>query len=73
MDRAMSRVIDAIDVETFFRCKDEEEAKELAHALAQEMNLKLSDLVFVEHQGYGARVRLRGYIHRPGDSYQWLE
>jgi hypothetical protein len=69
----MSRVIDAIDVETFFRCKDEEEAKELAHALAQEMNLKLSDLVFVEHQGYGARVRLRGYIHRPGDSYQWLE
>jgi len=69
----MSRVIDALDIETFLLCKDEEEAKELALALAHEMNLKLGDVVFLEHKGYGARVRLRAYVHRPGDHYQWLE
>lgn len=73
MVKAMSRVIDAVDVETFLRCRDEEEAKGLAQALAQEMNLRLGDLVFLEYKGFGARVRIRAYVHRPGDHYQWLE
>lgn len=73
MGTAMSRVIDAVDVETFLRCRDPEEAKELALALAQEMNLQLADVVFLEHHAFGARVRIRAYVHRPGDRYRWLE
>lgn len=73
MTEAMSRVVDAVDVETFLCCRDEEEAKELALALAQEMNLRLADVVFLEHRGFGARVRIRAYVHRPGDRYRWLE
>jgi len=30
------------------------------------------DVVFVEHSGFSARIRLRTYIHRPGDHYAWL-
>ncbi len=73
MTKAMSRVIDAVDVETFLYCRDEEEAKELALALVEEMNLRLGDVVFLEQRGFGARVRIRAYVHRPGDRYRWLE
>ncbi len=73
MSKALARVVDAIDLETFLSCKDEEEAKELSQLLVQELNLRLGDIVFLEHEGWGARVRLRTYIHRPGDHYQWLE
>jgi hypothetical protein len=73
VSKAMARVVDAIDIETFLYCKDEEEAKELAEALTREMKLKLGDIVFLEHEGWGARVRLRTYVHHPGDEYQWLE
>jgi hypothetical protein len=73
MDNAMDRVIDTIDVETFLLCKDEDEAKELAEALAVQMNLRQPGIVFLEHNGLGARVRIRSYVHRPGDHYRWLE
>ncbi len=73
MGEAMARVVDAIDVETFLACKTEDEAKELAEALAREMNLKLGDVVFLEQSGWGARVRLRTYVYRPGDRYGWLQ
>ena len=72
MDNAMDRVIDAIDVETFLLCKDEAEAKELAEALAFQINLRQPGIVFLEHNGLGARVRIRSYVHRPGDHYRWL-
>ena len=72
MNTAFDRVIDAIDVETFLLCAGEDEAKELAAALAAAMNLPNADLVFVEHNGAGARVRIRSYAHRPGDHYRWL-
>lgn len=73
MTTAMDRVADAIDVETFLVCKSEEEARRLALALAQEINLPHGDIVFLEFKGWGARVRLRGYVHHPGDHYRWLE
>ena len=70
---AKDRIVDAIDIETFFYCKDESEAKQLANALMAEMSLPQGDIVFLEHNGLGARVRLRSYIHLPGDHYRWLE
>lgn len=73
MPRAMSQVVDAIDIETFLYCKSEEEGRQLAEALAVEMNLNRADIVFLEYQGWGARVRMRTYVHRPGDHYGWLE
>ena len=73
MAKAMTRVVDAIDIETFLACRSEEEARELAEALGIEMNLGHADIVFLEFRGWGARVRLRTYVHRPGDHYQWLE
>ncbi len=73
MSNALDRVVDAIDIETFLFCKSEEEAKELAERLSAELNLPHGNIVFLEHKGWGARVRLRSYIHRPGDHYRWLE
>jgi hypothetical protein len=70
---AKDRIVDAIDIETFFYCKDESEAKQLANSLMAEMSLPQGDIVFLEHNGLGARVRLRSYIHLPGDHYRWLE
>jgi hypothetical protein len=72
MAGALDKVVDAIDIETFLYCKDEEEAKDLAQALLNELNFKHGDIVFLEHLGWGARVRLRAYLHRPGDHYRWL-
>ena len=70
---AKDKIVDAIDIETFFYCKDESEAKQLANTLMAEMSLPQGDIVFLEHNGLGARVRLRSYIHLPGDHYRWLE
>lgn len=73
MTDAMDRVVDAIDLETVLYCKDENEARELAEKLAREMNLRFGDIMFLEHKGWAARVRLRTYIHNPGDEYHWLD
>lgn len=73
MTKAMDQVMDAIDIETFLISKNEEEARRLAETLMAEMNLGHSDIVFLEHKGLGARVRLRHYVHRPGDHYRWLQ
>ena len=73
MSKAMDRVVDAIDIETFLFCSSEEEAKDLADALAVDLGLPHGDVVFLEFRGWGARVRIRSYIHRPGDHYRWLE
>lgn len=72
MPKALDRVVDALDIETFLVCRGEEEARELAEALAHELNLNHPDVVFVEFNGWGARVRIRSYVHRPGDTYRWL-
>ncbi len=73
MSKALDRVADAIDIETFLVCKSEEEARLLAETLAGELNLTRASIVFLEFNTWGARVRLRAYIHRPGDTYRWLE
>jgi hypothetical protein len=73
MKKALDRVVDAIDIETFLYCKTEEEAKELAEALALELNLPHGDIVFLEFKAWGARIRIRSYIHHPGDQYRWME
>ncbi len=70
---ATEHVLDALDLETFLICQDEDQARQLALALAGELGLAHADLVFVEHQGLGARVRIRCYIHHPGQGYAWLK
>ena len=73
MTKALDRVVDAIDIETFLYCKSEEEAKKLAEGLASELHLPHGDVVFLEFKAWGARVRIRSYIHHPGDHYRWME
>jgi small-conductance mechanosensitive channel len=73
MTKALDRVVDAIDIETFLYCKSEDEAKELAESLANELHLPHGDIVFLEFKAWGARVRIRSYIHHPGDHYRWME
>jgi len=73
MDKCLKKVMDAVDIETFFVCKDEEEARDLALKLLETFGLKDTDVVFVQFNGAGARVRARGYLYRAGDQYQWLE
>jgi hypothetical protein len=73
MKKALDSVVDAIDIETFLYCKSESEGKELAEKLTQELNLPHGDIVFLEYKAWGARVRIRSYIHHPGDHYRWLE
>jgi hypothetical protein len=73
MGSARAQVADAIDIETFFICRDAEEAQRLAMQLAEELNLPDASIVFLEYAGLGARVRLRSYVHRPGEHYGWLE
>ncbi|MEC9488128.1 MAG: hypothetical protein UMV23_01435 [Halanaerobium sp.] len=73
MPEAMKRVLDAVDVETFLVCKGEEQGKKLAKQLMEELGFRDADIVFLEFQGPGIRVRLRGYLQRPGDNYRWLQ
>lgn len=73
MSDVFSRVLDAIDIETFLICKSEEEGRQLSKQLMLEIGFQDLDIVFIEHRGPGVRVRLRGYIHRPGDQYGWLK
>jgi hypothetical protein len=70
--RAKDYVLDAVDVETFLVCDDEEHGRRLALALMAEMGFKSADVVFIEWRGLGARVRVRAYVHRPGEQYPWL-
>lgn len=73
MEDCYERILDAVDVETFFMCKDEEEGRALALKLLESFGLKDTDIVFIQHAGPGARIRARGYIYRAGDHYGWLE
>lgn len=72
MTRALDHVLDALDIETFLVCSSAEEGRRLAEQLMAELNLPKGDIVFLEYAGPGVRVRLRAYLHRPGDAYLWL-
>jgi len=66
------RVLDALDIETTFLAKDEEEGKRLGIALLRSLGFESGDVVFAERRGSFVRVRLRAYIYRPGERYGWL-
>lgn len=70
---ALSKVVDALDIETYLLCSDAQQGHTLALQLGKEMNLGDVDVMFEEFDGYGVRVRLRKYVHRPAQKYQWLE
>uniref|UniRef100_A0A7V4LCG5 Uncharacterized protein n=1 Tax=Desulfobacca acetoxidans TaxID=60893 RepID=A0A7V4LCG5_9BACT len=65
--RAMSHVLDAVDVETYLVCASAHEGRELARLLGREMNLGDVDVMFEEFDGYGVRVRLRPPPELPPD------
>jgi len=70
---ALEHIMDAIDIETYIICKDENEGKKLALQLGQEMNLGEVDIMYQEFDGYGMRVRLRKYVYKPGNVYKYLQ
>jgi len=70
--KILDRVMDALDVETVLVSDNENEARNLAKELMQSFGLKDVDIVFLEHEGKTARLRIRSYIHRSGCRYAWL-
>ena len=70
---ALSRVVDAVDLEAFLLCESEEEAKRLSLQLLEELGFENGDIINLEFTGAGARVRLRGNVYKPGDKYHWYE
>lgn len=73
MGKILSRVIDGLDIETFIKAESEDDARGAATELLKSLGFNDVDVVFVEYQGAGARIRARAYIHRSGDQYGWLE
>ncbi len=73
VSEAMERILDAVDIETFILCGSEAEGRKLALQLARDLGLQDAGIVFLEFSGPGARVRVRAYVHRPGDRYAWLK
>lgn len=72
MAKPLEQVMDALDVETFFVCANEEEGRALMLALLKNWGFNDVDVVFAQHEGPGARVRGRAYVYRPADKYLWL-
>jgi hypothetical protein len=72
MEHALDAVLDGLDIETYLVCASEREGKDLALRLGPELHLGEMDIMYQEFDGYGMRVRLRTYLHRPGDRYRWL-
>lgn len=68
----LHKVMDALDIETFFVCENEDEGKNLALGLMKDLGFQDVDIVFSEFRGVGMRVRTRAYVHRAGDKYGWL-
>ncbi|MTI94812.1 MAG: hypothetical protein FH749_04900 [Firmicutes bacterium] len=73
MNKYLERIVDALDIETFVICRDEDEGMDIIRKMMGEMGLKDVDIVFCQHRGPGARIRARGYIFRSGDHYGWLK
>ncbi|HOJ88282.1 MAG TPA: hypothetical protein PLP64_06310 [Pseudothermotoga sp.] len=66
-------VIDAVDVETTLLSESEQQARDLGIQMMKSFGFKDVDVVFVEHNGFAARIRLRAYVYRPGDRYSWVD
>jgi hypothetical protein len=69
--KALERVVDSLDVETFLVCRDKAEGERLGIQLMRELGFQDVDVVSLELGGPGARVRLRANIYKPGDRYAW--
>ncbi|OAT85233.1 hypothetical protein [Desulfotomaculum copahuensis] len=72
MSKVMDNIMDALDLETFLVCGSEEEGRRLTLQMVKELGFKDADIVFIQFQGPGVRVRARAYVHRSGDVYGWL-
>lgn len=72
MHEVVGQVMDALDVETFFVCDNESQGRSMMLSLLKHWGFTDVDVVFVQHEGPGVRVRGRAYIHRPADHYKWL-
>jgi hypothetical protein len=72
MAKALDKIMDALDIETYLVCESEKEGKLLVQQLGEELNLGDLDIMFEEYDGYGMRVRLRKYVYKPGTKYNWL-
>ena len=72
MENFHDRILDGLDVETFFVCDDEAEGRRLMLGLLRQMGFTDTDVVFIQHAGPGARVRGRAYIQKPAAAYTWL-
>lgn len=70
---ALKQVVDALDIETFFLCSNENEGRSLGSRLMEQLGFQDYDIVYIHQEGPGARIRLRAYVHRPGNEYSWLE
>lgn len=69
----LSRVMDALDLETFLVSSSEEEGKDLALRLMRSLGFQDVDLVYSHFAGTGTRIRARAYIYRPGQDLGWLK
>ena len=72
-ESALSKVIDAVDLETFVLCSSESEAKTIGLQILRELGFTDGDIVSLEYVGIGARLRLRGTVYKPGAVYHWQE
>lgn len=72
MRKSLDRIMDALDVETFFVCGSEEAGRKYMLSLLKEFGFKDVDIVFAQYEGPGVRVRGRAYVYRPADRYHWL-
>lgn len=72
MVEAIQTVMDALDVETFLVCKNEDEGRKLALELMKGLGFQDVDIVFIQFRGPGVRVRSRAYLNRASDKYSWL-
>ena len=72
MLQSVEKIMDALDIETFFVCESEDDGRNLMLNLLKSMGFTDVDIVFIEYTSIGARVRGRAYIHRPADKYRWL-
>ena len=59
MVKPLERVMDALDIETFFVCACEEEGRNLMLSMLKGWGFTDVDVVFAQYEGPGARVRGR--------------
>jgi len=72
-DDVFAHVLDGLDIETYFICRNEKEGRALAFALMTELGFQHGDVIMTEPVGGGVRVRMRAVIHAPNDRPGWLE